>query len=372
MDPRYIQLASLLVNHSAKVKKGDRVLIHRIDDVPDEMIIALIQEVRRQGGLPWVTDACEPVMHELLKRASPEELKATLPLLAKADAAVMRKMDCYIGIRGMQNSAQMSDVPQENMKLFKSLHYKPVHLKIRVPKTRWVVTRWPTPSFAQKAEMSDEGFTDFFFRTTTGVDYAKMLKEQKKLVALMNKTDRVTIKGRGTDLSFSIKGIPAVPCYGDRNVPDGEVFTAPVKTSVEGHITFNTPTTYQGNTFSGIKLVFRKGKIVEATCETGDQKALNAILDTDAGARYIGEFAFGHNPEITKAMSEILFDEKILGSFHFTPGACYKEAPNGVKSAIHWDMVQLGDGIEIYFDGKLVRKDGFFIPKSLHGLNPPN
>src|SRR5216110_3346240 len=241
----------------------------------------------------------------------------------------------------------------------------------RVKKTKWVVLRWPTPSMAQLAGMSTEAFEDFYFEVCT-LDYRKLQPGMKALKRLMEKTDRVEIKGPGTDLRFSIKGIPAVICGGDRNIPDGEVFTAPVKNSVEGHITFNAPTIYQSIAFDGIRLDFREGKIIQAT--SNQTEKLNKILDSDAGARYIGEFALGFNPYILEPMRDILFDEKIAGSFHFTPGQAYEGVGNGNKSQVHWDMVciqrpEYGGG-EIWFDGRLVRKDGLFTTKPLQKLNP--
>jgi aminopeptidase len=240
----------------------------------------------------------------------------------------------------------------------------------RVQKTKWVVLRWPTPAMAQLANMSTEAFEDFFFKVCT-LDYRKLQPGMKALKALMEKTDAVQIKGPGIDLRFSIKGIPAIICGGDRNIPDGEVFSCPVKDSVQGHVTFNAPSIYQSTAFDNIRLDFRDGKIVEAT--SNQPKKLNAVLDSDAGARYIGEFSLGCNPYILHPMRDILFDEKIAGSFHFTPGQAYQEADNGNRSQVHWDMVSIQrkeyGGGEIYFDGKLVRRDGEFLPKALRSLN---
>jgi len=224
---------------------------------------------------------------------------------------------------------------------------------------------------AQQAQMSTEGFEDFYFNTCT-LDYSKMSRAMDPLVALMERTDRVRIVGPGTDLGFSIKGIPVVKCDGERNIPDGEVYTAPVKGSVNGTISYNTKTLYQGKVFENVVLRFKDGRIVEAT--SSNTKDMNAILDTDEGARYVGEFAIGVNPFINKAMLDILFDEKIAGSIHFTPGNAYKEADNGNRSTVHWDLVlcqtpEWGGG-EIYFDGRLVRKDGRFVIDELKGLNP--
>jgi aminopeptidase len=281
----------------------------------------------------------------------------------------MKKMDAYIALRGGHNITEMSDVTPEKMKLL-SRKMKPV-LDWRVKKTRWCVLRWPTPSMAQSAGMSTEAFEDFYFRVCT-LDYGKMVPGMKALAELMMKTDQVEIKGPGTDLRFSIKGIRAIPCGGTHNIPDGEVFTAPIKNSVQGHITYNAPTIYQGSAFDNVRLEFKDGKIVNATANNTEK--LNAILDSDAGARYIGEFAIGFNPHVLQPMRDILFDEKINGSFHFTPGQCYEETENGNRSQVHWDLVNIqradyGGGI-ILFDGRLIREDGIFIPKALQALNP--
>lgn len=194
------------------------------------------------------------------------------------------------------------------------------------------------------------------------------------LVDLMNKTDKVHILAKDTDLTFSIKGIPAVKCDGACNIPDGEVYTAPVKDSVNGVISYNVPSIENGFRFENVRLEFKDGKIIKATANNSDKA--NALFDTDEGARYVGEFALGVNPYVTKAIGDILFDEKISGSFHFTPGCCYDDAPNGNKSAVHWDLVlcqtpEFGGG-EIWFDDVLVRKDGRFVLPELFGLNPEN
>jgi aminopeptidase len=281
----------------------------------------------------------------------------------------MKDMDAYIAVRGSNNIAENSDVPAARMKL--AMNKTRAVIDHRVKKTKWCVLRWPTASMAQQAGMSTEAFEDFYFRVCL-LDYKALMPAMNALKKLMDQTDAVHIKGPGTDLRFSIKDIPAIPCGGTANIPDGEVFTAPVKDSVEGVISYNAPTIYQGIPFDGIRLTFEKGKIVKA--EAGNKtKELNHILDSDSGARYIGEFALGFHPHIRHAMRDILFDEKIAGSFHFTPGQAYEEADNGNRSQVHWDMVciQRKDtgGGEIYFDGKLIRKDGVFLPKALQKLN---
>ena len=186
--------------------------------------------------------------------------------------------------------------------------------------------------------------------------------------------DRVHLKAPGTDLRFSIKGIGAKMCKGDRNIPDGEVFSCPTKFSVNGTIQFNTPTLYSGTKFENVRLDFDEGKIIKATAN--NTKRINEILDTDAGARYVGEFSLGFNPYILSPMCDILFDEKIAGSLHFTPGQAYEECDNGNRSAVHWDMVLIQrpewGGGEVWFDGELIRKNGQFLPRDLKPLNPSN
>ena len=362
-DPRFDNLAKLLVEYSTRLKRNETVLIEAFD-VPEEMTIALIRAVRAAGALPFVQVQHGRVLRELALNATDRQLN----LAAIHELARMKRMAAYIAVRGSNNITEMSDVPPNQMKLV-ARKMRPVTDQ-RVKKTKWVVLRWPSPSMAQQAGMSTEAFENFYFDVCT-LDYRKLLPGMRALKSLMQKTDLVEIKGPGTDLQFSIKGIPAILCGGDKNIPDGEVFTCPVKHSVQGHITFNAPTIYQGTAFDGIRLDFRDGKIIEAT--SNDNEKLNQILDSDSGARYIGEFSLGLNPYVLEPMRDILFDEKIAGSFHFTPGQAYEEADNGNRSQVHWDMVciqrpEYGGG-EIWFDRKLIRRDGEFIPKSLQSLN---
>jgi aminopeptidase len=365
-DQRFDKLAKLLVEYSTRLKRNENVLIEAFD-VPDEMTIALIRAARKAGAIPFTQIYRARVGRELALEASERQLT----LLAQHELARMKKMDAYIALRGSKNITELSDVPVGKMQLI-AKKMRPVQDQ-RVKKTKWVVLRWPTPSMAQLAGMSTEAFEDFYFEVCT-LDYRKLQPGMKALKALMERTDRVEIKGPGTDLRFSIKGIPAVICGGDRNIPDGEVFTAPVKNSVDGHITFNAPTIYQSIAFDGIRLGFRGGKIVEATCN--QTQKLNKILDSDPGARYVGEFSLGFNPYVLEPMRDILFDEKIAGSFHFTPGQAYEEADNTNRSQVHWDMVNIQrpsyGGGEIYFDGKLIRRDGEFLQKQLRSLNRGN
>ena len=365
-DARFDKLAKLLVEYSTTLKRGETVLIETFD-APEEMTIALIRAARAAGALPFAQLQRARVNRELALNATERQLNLT----AIHELARMKKMDAYIAIRGSQNITELSDVPAEQMKLL-AKKMRPVQDQ-RVRKTKWVVLRWPTPSMAQLAGMSTEAFEDFYFDVCT-LDYRRLQPGMKALKALMEKTDRVEIKGPGTDLRFSIKGISAIICGGDRNIPDGEVFSCPVKDSVEGFVTFNAPTIYQGIGFDGIRLAFKSGKIVEAT--SNQTKKLNHILDSDPGARYIGEFSLGFNPYVMHPMRDILFDEKIAGSFHFTPGQAYEDADNGNRSQVHWDMVSIQrpdyGGGEIYFNGKVIRRNGEFLPQQLRSLNRGN
>lgn len=363
-DLRFDLLARVLVSHSTKLKAGERVLID-VADTPEELVIALIRAARVAKAEPFVLLQNNRITRELALGITGTQAAT----MAEIDLARLKKMQAYIAVRGSQNISEMADVPQARTALLSS-KLRPA-LDYRINKTRWVVLRWPTPSMAQQAQMSTEAFEEFFFRVCT-LDYAAMIPGMKTLKSLMDRTDKVAIKGPGTDLRFSIKGIGSVICGGEHNIPDGEVFSCPVKDSVEGHVTFNAPTLSRGIAFDQVRLEFSKGRIVKASAN--HTKALNEILDTDAGARFIGEFSLGFNPHILHPMRDILFDEKIAGSFHFTPGQAYEVAGNGNKSAIHWDMVciQRKDygGGEVWFDGKLIRKDGIFVPPALQALNP--
>ena len=365
-DPRYQKLARLLVAYSTELKKGDRVLLDMID-VPDEFTIELIRAARAAGALPLVEVRHTRISRELLLEMNDRHAA----LIRDLELFRLKKVQAYIAIRGSENASENSDVPGNRMALYSRIT-RPV-LDWRVNKTRWCVLRWPTPSMAQAASMSTEAFEDLYFDVCT-MDYAKMARAMVPLERRMKHADRVQLKAPGTDLTFSIKGIGAKMCKGDRNIPDGEVFSCPVKDSVDGVIQFNTPTIYAGTKFENVRLEFKDGKIVQATAN--NSRRLDEILDTDAGARYVGEFSLGFNPYILNPMCDILFDEKIAGSLHFTPGQAYEECDNGNRSAVHWDMVLIQrkawGGGEVWFDDELIRKNGLFVPKDLKALNPAN
>lgn len=365
-DPRMQKLADLLVRYSTRVQPGENVVIEAVD-APPEMVELLVNAVAAAGGRPFA-DTIQPRVRRALYRNATEE---QLQTLCRRDLAFMQEMQASITLAGGANSFEFADVPEEKLKLADE-HWRKAVVSRRVDHTKWVVLRWPSPSMAQLAGMSTAAFEDFYFQVCT-LDYARMAEAEIPLKNRILAADRVRILGpAGTDVSFSVKGVGAKLCCGLRNLPDGEVFTAPVRDSVNGVIQYNTGTVYNGRPFDNVRLGFKDGRIVDAA--GSDTRALNAILDTDEGARFIGEFSFGFNPCIRKPMRDTLFDEKIAGSIHLTPGQAYQEADNGNRSKVHWDLVliqtpEMGGG-EIWFDGELIRKDGRFVPADLQGLNP--
>lgn len=362
-DKRNEILARLLLEYSVAIKPGETLYLEIKGKDTLDLGKHVIRLATEMGGVVFWYYSDESLLRHWVMHAKDEQFKAQADL----HLHLMKKADTYISLRGSDNPFDFADVSTGQLDKFKTLFYKPVHLEERVKRTRWVVLRYPNNAMAQLAETSQEAFEDFYYNVCCA-DYAKMSRAMDRLCALVEATDKVQIKGPGTDLTFSLKGIPVIKCDGRRNIPDGEVYTAPVRDSVNGTITYNTPSLYEGTVYNNISLTFEKGKIVKATCE-GDDKKLNGILDSDEGARYVGEFAIGVNPFILKPMKDTLFDEKIAGSIHFTPGQCYDEAPNGNDSSIHWDLVLIQrpdyGGGEIWFDGKLIRKDGVFTDAQL-------
>ena len=357
-DKRNEILARQLLDYSVRLQKGEILYLEIKGKDTLEIGKQIIRLATERGAVPFWFYNDESLLRQWIGHATKEQHQKQAGLHLE----LMKRADAYIGLRGSDNPFDLADIPLDQMDLWNSVFYKPVHLEERVKRTRWVVLRYPNNAMAQLAETSQESFEDFYFDVCCA-DYAKMSQAMLGLAALMQATDKVHIKAPGTDLTFSIKGIPVVSCSGDRNIPDGEAYTAPVRDSVNGTITYNTPSLYQGVVYNNISLTFEKGKIVKATC-SGDVAKLNKIFDGDEGARYVGEFAIGVNPFILKPMKDALFDEKIAGSIHFTPGQCYDEAYNGNQSAIHWDLVLIQrkdyGGGELWFDGKLIRKDGVF------------
>lgn len=301
-DPRITQLAHNLINYSVELKPGENILIECIGDCY-ELGKELIKHAFEAGGVPFLTIKDNELLRVLLSESTEEQIKR----MASYEISRMKEMKAYIGIRASDNVSELGAVPQNKMKMYMEHFLKPVHSDIRVKHTKWCILRYPNNSMAQLANMSTEAFEDFYFKVCN-LDYSKMSKAMDNLVKVMENTDKVRLVAKNTDLTFSIKGLPAIKCDGKLNIPDGEVFTAPVKNSVNGVITYNTPAVYQGVTYENIRLEFKDGKIINATAN--DTERINQIFDTDEGARYVGEFAIGVNPFIETPMKDTLFDEK--------------------------------------------------------------
>lgn len=361
-DPRIQQLAQQLIQYSVRLQKNEKILID-IHDHADDFAVALVEETYKVGGIPFVNQESNRIKRALLMNATKEQQDALL----RYELLRMQEMDAYIAIRKSYNITELSDVSKEKMNLYNEFYGK-LHLENRVKNTKWCVLRYPSASMAQQASMSTEAFEDYYF-AVCGLNYKKLKELMLPLKELMDRTDRVRIIAKDTDLEFSIKGRNGGICCGNANIPDGEICLAPVKESVNGTITYNIPSNFQGFTYRDISLTFKDGKIIHATAN--DTARINAVLDIDPGARYIGEFAIGVNPYVNRAIVDTLFDEKMTGSIHFTPGD-----GGDNRSSIHWDIIQshtpeFGGGA-IYFDDKLIRKDGLFQDKELLNLNPEN
>jgi aminopeptidase len=368
-DPRWDRLADILLNHSTKLKAGETVLVECFDLEDDTLPRLLARKAAFRGAHILIETKQARIVRELVRNATETQMK----IWGAVELLRMQSVQAYIGLRGAKNISEMSDVPNDRLGIYNTHFLTPVHFEQRVKHTRWCVLRLPNESMAQQAGMSTEAFADFYFEVCN-LDYPKLSKALRPLVQRMEAAKNVRITGPDTELTFSIDGIPVVPCSGEMNIPDGEVFTCPVRDSVNGRVKFNTPTIYQGSAFDGVSLEFEHGRVVQFDCEGGDKTKLAAIFGADEGARFIGEWSIGCNPKILNPMRDILFDEKIAGSFHLTPGNAYDEADNGNRSKIHWDLVQIQreecGGGTIEFDGVPIRVNGRFVPAELQALDP--
>lgn len=366
IDPRINKLAKILINHSCALKNGERVLVEAVG-VPKTILLELIREAKIVGGVPFIRIKNDQIIRELCLFYDENDIK----FMAECELFEMKKVDAFIGIRSIKNIYELNGVPKEKIENILKYYISPVHLLQRNESTRPVFLRWPNYSMAQQAGMSTEAFENLFFNACI-LDYLAFEKLMDPLITLMQKTDVIRIVGPGnTDMQFSIKSLPSFKQFGKRNIPDGEVNTAPVKYSLNGRIHFNVSSVFYGITFHDICLDFKNGKVVNA--KSSQTKRLKEVLSIDKGAKYTGEFAFGLNPYLTRPIMDILFDEKMIGSIHLALGNAYKRCDNGNHSAIHWDLVLLQTpekgGGEIYFDDILIRKDGQFVLEELQELN---
>ena len=360
------KVAKYLIKKSVRLQKGENLLIDIININSMPLVYALIDEAREKEANVYTNIVDKKLLAKQLKNTNIDEIKTW----ADYDEYRMKKMDAYIGITSLTNKYDMKNVSSDLLNMYAAEYTYKVHLKERVDNTKWCILNYPTELLAESSEMDDDEFFEFWGKANT-MEFESSLEDLKKLEELLNNTDRVRIIGKDTDLTFSIKDIPAVSCTGTHNLPDGEIFTAPVRDSVNGHIKYNTKTMYNGVEFENIFFRFEDGRIVEAYSDINNDK-LEDILNIDEGARHIGEFAIGLNKEITRPIQNTLYDEKIAGSFHFTPGATYFETDNGNESKIHWDIVYLekeDDESKMYFDDVLIREKGQFVIDELKSLN---
>lgn len=370
MSSKWQKLADFLVNYSTRIQSGEIAMIHCIDGVNEEFVNELIESIFKAGGEPIIWQDTSVYWERIIRGPS----NRALEIMLSDRLEQIKKAQVVFHLYCEHNVCEFADLPAERHDFYLKLE-QPI-CDWRCNKTKRVLTCLPGKAGAQLAGMSFARFEKFYFDTCLGVDYPKMARAMDILISRMEIADQVRIFGPGTDFAFSIKGIPAIKCAGTENLPDGEVFTAPIRDSANGEISFNTPTNYNGRLFGPISLSYERGRLIDVNCADPQQSdKAREILHTDEGAQYIGEFAFGLNPYIIDPVQEILFDEKIAGSVHVTPGSCYEEASNGNQSAIHWDMIlrqtaKCGGG-EVYFDGELIRQDGLFLGE-LAALNPEN
>jgi len=365
-DERLGRLARQLVNRSVALQKGEHLLVSSTG-AENPLVVEIIRCAYEAGGYPHLDIQNHALKKEVLLGYDEEAARVD----AAWEAARMEGMDASISVVTTDNPMEMGEVPREKLALYARLVGHPVNRRRREGRVRWCVALYPTPFYAFSAGMSLRRFEDYYFDVCC-LDYTRLGGAMDRLRALMERTEQVRILREGTDLCFSIRGVPKACSKGERNVPDGEVYTAPVRDSVNGTIAFNVPSTFQGVRFEGVRLRFENGRV--AWAESSRPEALNRILDTDSGARFVGEFAFGVNPRLLTPIGQTLFDEKIAGSVHLALGHALDLTDNGNRSAIHWDLVAIlrpdfGGG-EVYFDGALIQKDGRFLPGELEDLNP--
>ncbi|MBE6124211.1 MAG: aminopeptidase [Erysipelotrichaceae bacterium] len=362
-DNRLTILAHILLDHSLQIEKGDNFVL-KAPYSAKPLILEIVNYANEIEANAFVTITDQDITRKLMQGIN----KETALINNEIETLKFSKMKGLITIREEEKETDPIDI--ETLTMIGKIN-KPLNDTI-INEKRWVLLEWPTELAAQKVNMSYEQYYDFVLDVCT-LDYVSMGKKAQVLKDLMEKTDKVRIVGPNTDLSLSIKDCKAVICRGERNIPDGEVYVGPIKNSINGKITYNVKTKYQGKSFENICFEFKDGKIIKASANAYN-KALNKILDIDEGARYIGEFSLGFNPIIKKEIGNILFDEKMCGSFHLTPGQCYKRSNNGNNSQIHWDLVcsqleEFGGG-QIYFDDVLIRDNGIFVLEELKCLNP--
>lgn len=364
LDPRIEKLANLMVNYSVAVKPGDRVLI-RGNVISEPMLAAVYQKVIEAGGHPFVAAELNQAKEIFFKFSSQDQLAYVHEPLRQLYATY----DCLISILGEENTHALANIePHKQAAAALAMHEVNGLIIERAGRgeLRWTVTQYPTQASAQDADMSLNEYADFVFQATMPdladpiAYWRRFSARQERLVTWLRGKKQVRLLAPDTELSLSIADRRFVNCDAHNNVPDGEIFTGPVEDSLEGHVRFSYPTIYKGREVNGVELWFEQGRVVKASA-TKNADFLLSMLDTDPGARYVGEFAIGTNAGIQQFTRNILFDEKIGGSFHMALGQSYPDTGAVNQSSIHWDMIcDLRQGGEIWVDDELFYKNGKF------------
>lgn len=355
------ELAEKILKFSCELKKHQNVLLQLVGLNGIGLLRALVETAREMEANPFVQIEDSEIQRMLVETGD----EAFWYNQAKVDQLpLIKQMDAFVGVRASLNIYEQAAASKAANKAYSEESATPVHFEERVKNTNWVVLRYPSEAFAMNAKMPTHEFSDFYYKACL-LDYSELAEAMKPLEKRLRKTNIIQLKGEGTDIELSVKGQNWIPCYGKRNIPDGELFSSPVLDSVNGHITY-APSVYQGKPFEFVKLEVKDGKVVDF--DSSNNQQLVEIIDTDEGARRFGEFSFGLNPIIKEPMYDILFDEKIYGSNHLTLGNDYEEAPNGNESGIHWDLVCIG--ADVYLDGEKIREGRQFVKDDLLALNP--
>jgi len=351
MDKRWAQLGDLLVNYSMAVKPGEKVMIAFVEVETYPLVHAIYRSCLQAGALPQVQFLSEELNRLALVHGTPEQIG----WVPEIEAYGMEWADVYFGLRGAHNLDVFWDIPAEKLSLLRQAMGKISTL--RWQKTRWCLLRVPNAALAHQAGVDEETITDMFFNACF-LDWPVVSQEWRRWADDLTKGDQIRIVGKGTDLSFSTEGRKWDVAAGHSNMPDGEIATAPVESTIDGVIYFDFPGVLGGRLVHDIRLRWEQGKLVEATSST-NQDFLRSVLNTDAGASLIGEFAIGTNPEVNYFCKDILIDEKIGGTLHIALGRAYPKVGGTNQSAIHWDIIKdMRQEGEIYLDGELVFRNG--------------
>jgi aminopeptidase len=364
MDPRVKRLAETLVHYSINLKKGQLLRIQgEVTGLP--LIKAVFEEAVKVGAHPFTKIQVPDTEEALLKYGSDAQLRYISPVVRTA----VNKIDALVSVWGTENTRYLSGVNPKRQALKRKAQgpiVKKMFKRIADRSLSWVGTQFPTLADAQEAGMSLADYEDFVYgaghvdKGDPVKHWKKVAKEQGRLVRILNRTDRLHVEAEGTDLKMRVKGRQWINCAGTENFPDGEIFTSPLEDTVQGHIRFSFPAIYGGREVEDVRLELEKGKVVKESA-VKNEKFLKAMLDTDNGSRFVGEFAIGTNYDIKRFSRNILFDEKIGGTCHMAVGASILEAGGKNHSAIHWDMIcDLKKGGRITADGKVIYRNGKF------------